>query len=296
MSGRRLPPANRKTHRRASAQASTDAAAVDPSGVDRRLDELELLLRQLTAQARDVVQELGEIKAEIKHINGLDDTIEPSRALGAGSSMTDVVRTLHSTFRAQESSLEGTRGFTSVGAMATNASTQDRLKAMERVMASAMLRSVADSRHELRTGTVDTLASTASEQPGKWPQFGQDTIKRFERGIPSRGGTGRLPFIADATSASGEPLATESRAPARDRSPSKQAQAPITRRRLARVSGPRRNAPIYVEEGWSTTFVAGGPGANSGIRTEDNGSRQNRNLIGLTGSPLGWGPRIVPDR
>jgi hypothetical protein len=293
MSVRRQPAAGRLfAARRTQHPAAERNGDVDPSGVDRRLDELELLLRQLTAQARDVVQELGEIKAEIKHINGLDDTLEPSRALGPDSSMTDVVRALHSNFRVRESSLEGARG--SIGhATAINASAQDRLKAMERVMASAMLRSVADSR-EPRTGTVDTPASTASEQPGKWPQFGQDTISRFERGIPSRGGTGKLPLIVDADSASGEPNLAA--AQARDRSPCAQAQASTTRR-MVRVAAPSRNAPIGTQAACATISATNGSEANATRRTKDSrySSRRNRHLVGLTGSPLGWGPRIQQD-
>jgi hypothetical protein len=282
----RLLAGKRKTHHQAAHHRPAAAASND---VDRRLDELEQLLRQLTAQARDVVQELGEIKAEIKHINGLDDALEltRSRALGADSSMTDVVRALHSNFRVEESSLEAP--------VATNADNHDRLKAMERVMASAMLRSVADSR-EPRTGTVDTLASSASEQPGKWPRFGQDTITRFERGIPSRGGTDKLPSIVGMRPGSGEPWTAGSRAQARDRF------QPSTRPlvQVAAASAPSsKTAPIATEAAWAGSSVSNGIDTAGVSQTKDTrkGSRRtNGHLIGLTGFPLGWGPRIADPR
>lgn len=278
----------------ASASDDDAAVSVDP---DRRLDELELLLRQLTAQARDVVQELGEIKAEIKHINGLDDTMAPapSQPLGAGSSMTDVVRALHSNFRDRESSLEEPQGSRAT-ASSTNAHTRDRLKAMERVMASAMLRSVADSR-EPRAGTVDSQASTGTEQPGKWPRFGQDTITRFERGIPSRDGTGRLPHISSASPATDERRSAGSRAQNRDRlSTEAQASARSLTQVAKPAASPTKSAPIEVAVALSGAF---GPnsveadGFRGGRNTRKSSSRQNRYLVGLTGSPLGWGPRIA---
>ena len=291
MSARSLPShrllaAKGKTHHQAAHHRPAAAVTDD---VDRRLDELEQLLRQLTAQARDVVQELGEIKAEIKHINGLDDTLEPPRshALGADSSMTDVVRALHSNFRVEESSLEAP--------IATNPETHDRLKAMERVMASAMLRSVADSR-EPRTGTVDTLASGVSEQPGKWPRFGQDTIARFERGIPSRGGTDKLPAIVGTHPGSGEPWTTGSRAQARDR------LQPSTNP-LVQVATPsaasRKTAPIVAEAAWAGSSVPNGieaAGVSQRKGTRKGTRRTNGHLVGLTGFPLGWGPRIADPR
>jgi hypothetical protein len=284
-------------------QAQTESVEATPDH-DQRLDELELLLRQLTAQARDVVQELGEIKAEIEHINSLDDTLDalplPStRALGAGSSVTDVVRALHSNFRERESSL-GADG----QGEAPDEHTRDRLKAMERVMASAMLRSVADSREPPAAAAAAAAAArarltdtTASEQPGKWPKFGQDTITRFERGIASRGGTGRLPQILNA---SGTLDRTQNQAPAPSPAHAQAAsvatggsQTPAAEALPAaivhRSSGPGRHTANDARSRQGETLSPSRTARRSSGRKLDH-------LTGLTGSPLGWGPRIGDGR
>ena len=241
---------------------------------DARLDELELTLRQLTAQARDVVQELGEIKAEIEHINSLDDTADLPFAPASShlGELTDVVRKLHSNFREQESSL--VRGAGEGEPSPEDEHARARLKAIGGVMAHAMLRSVADSRGPptvaaTAAAAASASADNASKQPAKWPRFGQDTITRFERGIPSRGLmegpaaglTGRLPQLLSASAE------LDAAAPA---------PAPMQ-------AAPTRLLPVE-------------PPTDSGTGQSalDRGPAAARSLSGVTGSPLGWGRGVLP--
>ena len=130
----------------ASNNCGTEARCSSSGHAACRVHDIEGMLLALTAQARDVVLEIEEIKAEIKHIN----TLSQQQLGGTGSG------------RASERGASLLDPSTFAGMPGTM--THDCYSA---------------------TGMCTMGGPTTAEAakgPGKWPKFSHDTIQRFESG------------------------------------------------------------------------------------------------------------------
>jgi hypothetical protein len=266
-------------------------------GDTQRIAELEGRLRTLVAQARDVVQEIGEIKAEMRHISAMGD------GDGAGPGLL------------------GSAAAPWAGTHGSGWNTGEERVSVPRWTA-GQSSSAAAARSARRHAAAD-----ASSTPGKWPMFSQDTIQRYEAGLDSRGSRRRSRDAPPSTSMSRQPhaqvahrpVAGRRRAPAAAGSQSRPAGAGSGSGDVAAGAGgrgwrpPAAPPPAFPQRtGYAAGAVGGVHGAAKAL-PHLNGETPRQQparaggymcvarapqwgavhvIAGVVGLPLGWGPRI----